>query len=215
MEKKLTLTEALAELKLLDKKIDKKIYELNLGKFYLIDYKVGKEKVTRKNKLTEQEIKDKAGSILQSLTDLMENRKILKAKIAEKNAVTKVTVNGKDYTIVEAIERKNNLSKEKEVVEILLSQLDSINRKVTDINERANKEVDTLLEAKLSSDSKNQNAQEIENLTKILLENKIATIIDPLNINEIVEKLQNDIDEFERQVDVALSIVNATTYIEI
>jgi len=212
--RKITLTEALAELKLLDKKIDKKINKLR-SNASLVDYKIGKSQVGSMSHKTEDEIKREGQALLQSLMDLIANRKQLKAKIAETNAITKITVAGNEYTIVEAIERKRFLEKEKTVVNLLMHEYENVREQVLDINERAKDEVDRLLESRLSTDSKNQNAKEIDELMKVLLMNKEAQIIDPLNIKETAEKLNEEIEQFEKNVDIALSIVNAKTEIEI
>jgi Rad3-related DNA helicase len=212
-KKEMTLTEALAELKLYDKKIRKKLTDLR--KIGIVDYKQGSSKVLKQSGLIEDEFERNAQSTFDSLIALINNRKKLKAKIAETNAVTKVNIAGKEYTIVEAIERKNSLSQEKDLLRYLQANFDQIRETVESINERAEEEVDRLLEAKLSSESKNTPAEEIDKLRKLLIQNKIAEIYDPLNIKEVIETLSDDIDEFERQVDVALSIVNARTTIEI
>ena len=214
--KRITLTEALAELKLLDKKINKKLRELfNNDKIYVVDYKLGNEKVLRLSRKTEDELKRDAQSELDSIKALINNRKKLKAKIAETNAITKVIIAGKEYTIVEAIERKNSLEQEKALLNKLVAQYDFIKSRVDEINERAEEEVDRLLEAKLSNESKNTPPEEIKKLKDILLSDKKAEFVDPLNIQKYIEELSNEIEEFERNVDVALSIVNAKTEIEI
>ena len=211
--KEMTLTEALAELKLYGKKILKKLSELkHTG---IVDYKQGSSKVLKNSNIVEDEFKKSAQSLLDSLNSLISNRKKLKAKIAETNASTKVNINGKEYTIVEAIERKNSLGQEKELINILETNYESVRYTVENINKRAEEEVDRLLEAKLSGESKNTPAEEINKLRNLLLQNKTAEIFDPLNIKTFIENFTDDIDEFERQVDVALSIVNARTTIEI
>jgi DNA repair exonuclease SbcCD nuclease subunit len=213
--KTITLTEALAELKLLDKKIHKSMQDLAYKGAPVIDYIVGKKKTTEKYNLTEEEIKKEAQSKIDQLNALIANRGKLKAVIARTNAITQVTIAGKIYTIVEAIERKNNLKIEKELLEILNHAVEGVTEKVRRINENARNEVDRLLEAKLSTDSKNQSAQEIESLAKILLENKEAKVVDPYGVAKLIESMNNDIEIFEREVDVALSIINATTTIDI
>ena len=213
--RKITLTEALAELKLLDKKIIKNVNELRYNKVPVIDYVIGKNQVTELSRNTKDELEKNTKSKLDKIADLMRNRNTLKAAIARQNAITEVQVNGKTYTIVEAIERKNGLKMEKDFLNILVDQYDYVTSKVNGINERARNEVNKLLEAKLSSDSKNQSAEEIDKLTKILLESKEAHLVDPSNIKEIIDVLSDEIENFERDVDVALSIVNAKTEIEI
>jgi len=212
--KKITLTEALSELKLYDKKITKEISELSRSKS-TVDYVIGKNKLTEINKMTEEELKEYAQSAVDKLLNLIKNRGILKAAIAKANAITTLNVNGKEYTIVEAIERKNNIYKEKEILNILAENYNNVAYKVSRINENARDEVNRLLEAKLSSDSKNQSSDEIEKLSQVLLEAKEAKILDPYKIGDLIVKMQEEIEEFETNIDVALSIVNAKTEIEV
>jgi len=210
----ITLTEALSELKLLDKKIKKKQEELYYGK-PVVDYTIGKNQVTEINNITVNELKKHAQSTIDSLLRLIKNREILKSKIAQKNAETTVVIGGKEYTIVAAIERKRNLSNEKEIIERLADTYNSILQKVQKINEKAREQVDKLIETKVGSDSKNTDPKVLDEMYNMFLANSQATLQDPYNVRELVEKMSEDIDNFEKEVDVKLSIVNAKTTIEI
>ena len=42
-----------------------------------------------------------------------------------------------------------------------------------------------------------------------------AVIIDPIDIDKQISELETKIDSFEQNIDVALSVSNATTFIEI
>jgi hypothetical protein len=213
--RKITLTEGLAELKLLNKKIEKKLNELNHSS--LIDYSIGNS--TSKNLeisgLDVDTFTKEAQSALDSLNQLIRNKNTLKSTIARTNAVTEVTISGKTYTIVEAIERKNTLETEKTLLTILNNQYSSTNDKVQYQNRRAEEEADRIIESKVSNENKNSSPDDIKKLRDFIISDKKAKLVDPLKLKEKIEKLSENIDEFERNVDVALSIVNAKTYIEI
>lgn len=51
-------------------------------------------------------------------------------------------------------------------------------------------------------------------LRKTYIENNKYDLIDPLDVASIMEKLENEINEFETEVDAALSVSNALTVIE-
>jgi len=210
----ITLTEALSELKLLDKKIRKKQEELYYGK-PVVDYTIGKNQVTELNNITVDELEKHAQSTIDSLLRLMKNRTLLKSKITQKNAETKVTIGGKEYTIVEAIERKRNLANEKEIVEKLADTYNSVLQKVQRINEKAREQVNQLIETKVGSDSKNTDPKVLDEMYSMFLANSQATLQDPYNVKELIEKMSEDIDNFEKEVDVKLSIINAQTTIDV
>jgi len=213
--KKITITQALAELKLLDKKIDKKIRSLKESENWFIDFISGNSQRGKFTGLTIDELKVKATSTKQSITDLIEYRKTLKSKIALSNAKTEVEIDGKKYTIVEAIERKKSLQSEKDFVRILSQQNASVRNQVENENEEAKETIQNLLAAKLGSDSKNQSKKEIDDLIKNLTEMYTAKTLDPLGISSYIEELEDEIESFENNVDVVLSISNAGTFIEI
>ena len=90
---KITITRALVELKTVDKRIEKA-----LEGAVFITHKCASDE-NPKHKITENR--------LQQVTDLIERRKNLKAAIVKSNATTKVVIDSNEYTVAEAIERKN------------------------------------------------------------------------------------------------------------
>ena len=100
--RKISITEALNELKLYDSKILKAITNAKLvGAAKKFSDKVGVFK--------KEDFEDRAKASYQSVTDLIANRNALKSAIVKSNAITEVTVNGKTMTVAEAIERKNSI----------------------------------------------------------------------------------------------------------
>ena len=207
----ITLTEALAKLKLLDKKIDSKLRSLRTTG--VVDVVVGKDNKGRRTLKTEEEIKNNATSLIQSIQSLMKNKNALKAKIAQKNAETFVEINGAKYTVVEAIERKRLIGREKDFIMLLERQVQTAKNEVMELNEEASDQVSRLIESKLSSDSKK--TEDTSKLSQELMELYKARLVDPANVEKLVEEMKESIEEFETNVDVALSVVNAQTKIEV
>ena len=51
-------------------------------------------------------------------------------------------------------------------------------------------------------------------LRKTYIENNTYDLIDPLNVTDLIEKLTEEINEFNTEIDAALSVSNALTVIE-
>ena len=51
--------------------------------------------------------------------------------------------------------------------------------------------------------------------TKVTIANTEYKLINPLNLEKIIDELNREIEEFESEVDVKLSIANSNTFIEI
>ena len=212
---KLTLTEALVKLKLYDKKIEKKYQTLSIGK--IIDIQKGKNSKLLYSDLETDNFKNEAKSYIDSIKQLIKNRAILKSKIVEANAKTKVIIANKEYSIAEAIERKNSIEYDKELVKILSEILENAKSKVLNHNQMVENEVDEMIKAQLENENKSQKniSKETETLREMLLSNKEYRLINPLNLEKIIDELNTEIEEFESEVDVKLSIINSNTFIEI
>ena len=96
--RKISITEALNELKLYDSKINKAIANAKLAS-------AAKKSSDKVGVVKKEEFEERAKASYQSVTDLIANRNALKSAIVKSNAVTEVTINGKTMTVAEAIER--------------------------------------------------------------------------------------------------------------
>lgn len=207
MGDKISITRALAEVKLLDSKIESAIQ-----KFEPVTYVEGKSKVTSVG-TTIEGFNEKAKSSYQSITDLIERRNNIKAKVIQSNAVTKVTIDKKEYTVAEAIERKNSINNELNLLNKLKQSYSNNKSKVEAGNLKVRANIDKQLELLAGSD-KNK-TEGIDNLVKLTLENQQFNLVDVLGIEKLIENLSNSIYEFQSNVDFTLSESNALTTIEI
>lgn len=205
---KITITEAISKLKTTEKKITKVLSTIALA-----GIKDSKNKVN--SKYEESEFLTKSKSDFQSLTDLEKVYMTLKEKIAKSNATTTVKIGDKTYTIVEAIERKKRIDEELRNYNKLLRTIDRTIEQAETKNEDVRYKIDNLLDTKLGADSKNQKADDIISLKDKLFDaDKVEAVYDK-NLYKSIEQRIEDIETFKEEVDVALSIVNAKTEIEV
>jgi len=194
----MTVSEGLAKLKLLDKRIRKAMTSEYVG------YKIG-------NKVQENFESEKAKSNYQSLNDLMKYRSNLKMAINESNLKTKVKVAGKKMTVLEAIEYKTTIQYKKEFLESVRRNYIQVQQKIEYRNEETQERLDSQVKSAFEKASK----KEIEDFTQTFLKNNSASLEDPLKIENLIESLDREIDEFESEVDFVLSTSNATTVIKV
>jgi len=204
---KMSVTRALAELKLLDKRIHT---VMNSAKF--VDFSIGEKAVN--GYASNKEYEDKVKSAYQSVKDLIKRRNDIKSAIVLSNAMTKVRIADKEYTVAEAIERKTSIQYEEQLMQKMKNEYtkvtNNINRKNEEVKEELNRKLDALYgrEAKTKVDENNE-------LVKSYRNDNEAKMIDPLHIRSAYEKLEQEIDEFLSEVDFVLSTSNTLTEIEV
>lgn len=205
---KYSINRALAELKLLDKKITKGIdASCFIGaKKNSSDY----ESLTHKTKGDFEEI---VKSSFNSIKDLISNRKAIKEAIVNSNAVTKVMISGKEYTVASAIERKASINYEKNLLSEMERQYRNIISSVNSKNELMERNLDSQLSAMLGSD-KNK-SDESNAFSEGYRKQNGWDVIDPINLYKVIKELRDEIEDFESEVDYVLSTSNSLTEIEI
>lgn len=207
--RKITITEALNELKLYDSKINKAISSSAfIGAKKKVNEKVG---VVPTDKFVSN-----AKAALQSVQDLIRNRNILKAAIVESNARTTLEVAGKKMTVAEAIERKASIDYDKELLLAMKSQYAAATAIVRKENEKADKKVDEILLTIAGKDTtKKLDDVNQKNVELSYRANNEFELVDPLDLLDVITAMETEIDEFESTVDGRLTLSNATTFIEL
>lgn len=208
-KRKISVTEALKELKLYDSKIAKAINASGFvgAKKKSVD-KVGVQKTST--------FIDKAKSDYQSILDLINNRAAIKAAIVQSNANTVVEIAGNKYTVAQAIERKNSIEYEKLLLDEMKSQWVSSTTTIDRENKKVDAQVDKMLEAFLGKDSDKKVSETDLSVISDQYRNKNEwELVDPLDLYTKMTALGAQIDAFEADVDIRLSISNSITYIEV
>jgi len=208
---RMTITRGLAELKLLDSRIEK---ATNNG-FFVVPLQKNKKIFGR---LTIEEFSNIAKETLQSVNDLINRRSKIKEAIVISNASTYVTIGSESMTVAEAIERKTSISYEKDLLAVLERQLKKAEVEVANGNQAAEAKALEALNTTLGSKNASKTDASEEDAKNIFdpIYNRFSWIIvDPAGVATKVIELRKKIEDFELNVDFELSSCNATTFISI
>lgn len=156
-------------------------------------------------------------SAYQTTTDLIARREAIKCAVVKSNAVTVVMIAGKEYTVAEAIEMKNNgMEFRKSLMQKMAWELRQAQAAADDANgqklqARADGYIKNLYGA---TDMKSLAQEAVEERDKFIKQHT-AELVDPLKLNEKISILDKEISEFMVEIDAALSVSNSLTEIEI
>lgn len=206
----MTLAKALVELKLLDKRITKRTEQLN-------PVAVKQNGKLLSSTMSTPDFEAEAKASWQSLRDLMKRRRKIKAALVVANASAKVTICGEEYTLAEAIENKNMMEKEKDIVRATLWKVSEKKSVMDDIQEKNNAKLMKLLESMYGRSGK-EHSLSTSDYDAVAVPFKKANepeFVDPLNCEKMLNELKEKADSFLAEVDVSLSIANATTTIHV
>lgn len=210
---KMTIHKALAELKTMDDRIAKAIRDTS----YVLAVKHSAEKINGK---TVASFKEDMRSGYQKVTDLIARRDAMKRAVVLSNATTKVKVGENEYTVAEAIEMKNHGM---EFRSALLRQMNSayvtaqneLNRNGGEaLEKKAEQYVLAVIAAQPKDSKMSVDSEAMKALRKTYIENNTYDLLDPMDIAKVIDALDTEINEFNAEVDAALSVSNALTVIE-
>lgn len=206
----MTIHRALSELKTIDDRIQKAVDSIRPVGLYQKD-----KKVAMLYNLDEFEKNAKAD--YQSITDLIARKAKLKNLIVASNAATKVTVNGAEMTVADAIVQKAYVQNKKGLIEALSSVYRAHLAKMNSENEKVQSSAQKLLETTLGTADavKNATKETIDNIQTPYLERNTVLMADPLKIESVIKSLIAEVNGFETEVDAVLSESNSITFIEI
>lgn len=220
----MSLTRILAELKTLDKRIQEKAAgglmfiacQRGTGDNaqLLISANNGTNNVIAVSSPTPATVEQTIRTDYQALVSLIDRQVKLKSALIAANAVTKVVVGGKTMTIAEAIERKRFIAYRKTIVRSMKEQHVGLSAFIDRENTNMNTRIDqTLAQAKANDKDISQSEQ--DTLTASIKTRQVIKSIDPLNLAEVIKSMEQEISDFETNVDFALSEVNALTKVAI
>jgi len=204
----MSITRALKELTLLDKRINDIIDDA-----IFVGY-AKKSSIKINNIYTRDEFDKLVTSNFDSVQALMNRRLEIKAKIVDSNAKTIVTIGGKEYTVAGAIEAKSLIYYKKQLLDTLVSQLKKATAAVSLANEKVDEKVYSLIK-----DAKNEDSTPVDlgkdSFITQYRNNHEFDLVNPIKIHEKINQLKEEIENFENEVDFALSESNAITKITI
>jgi hypothetical protein len=204
MTSTISVTQGLAELKLLDKRL--------LRGLDCIDWIAVS---TKHKKIDHVELGRKAQADYQSFMDLVKRRDTIKRAIVQANATTQITIGTKwSGSVAEAIEQKVSIQIKKKLLEQMKVQIRAAENDFQKATEESNNRLDRLLTSELGKDIKT-NPETIATLTASFQDTNKVTLVDPLNLKDKVKELESEIETFETNVDWVLSEINGKTMITV
>ena len=153
----------------------------------------------------------------QKVMDLIRRRDAIKRAVVNSNAVTKVIVAGKEYTVAEAIDRKNTGTgflatlAQRMAHDHTMAKTAADRANGLDLERRADEHVKIMIG---SSDMKGATA-EAQKLRKEFIEAQTTELVDPIGVLKVIAELDEEVASFLTAVDAALSTSNATTMITV
>lgn len=207
LQDEMTITRALAELNLLDSRIQKKIIESDF--VYFVSKK-------NKNQISSEVLTSNAKSHYQSITDLIERRKKIKSAIILSNASTRVNLNGVEMSVAEVIEMKQLVPFYRSLLQKMKHNREQVTTQVERSNQQMENELQRLLEVSFGKQTTMKtNADDIENISKTYRDNNRSEILDTINIDNKIKDLEDTINSLETESNFILSESNALTKIKV
>lgn len=200
----MTITRGLKEITLLEKKIIKLIKKTNF-----VAYRKRSGKI--EEHIEDKDFHNDTKAAYASIESLIDRKRIIKRKILESNAITKVKINDLQMTVADAIEFKESIKLEKELLKKFKERYQITVCRVEEENETMNERLDIILNQNFNKD----NVKTVKIISEEFKNTNEHILIDPLNINEKINELDNFIDKFESEVDFVLSESNALMTIDI
>lgn len=211
---KITIHRVLSELKTIDDRINKEI-----SSFKPLTVKRGNNSLVSTGgrlPIPESEFVNNAKSTYQSIEDLIDRKFKLKSALTKANVNTKVTIDGKEYTIIEAIEMKSIMDLKKSLLYKMTSEINQSNKIYESTSAQVDSDFERMLSTQVANITNKSDIQKVrdEYMETFYKQNEVK-MVDPLKCNDLANSLQKDIDKFLMEIDSALSEINATTLIEV
>lgn len=205
IREEMTVHQALCELKMLGKRINKAI----AASAPIATKEVSATKVCG---VSVSDFAANARACHESAVDLIKRQRAIKAAVNQYNASKVIEVGGKQYTIAQAIwEMQFGTKEDRTLLDRYTAMLTKANANIemangSDLNRRAETFCASMFGSKDKADAKDYNATLEDYKAKHTME-----LCDPLNIRKVIEDMDKEIASFESGVDAAIQVANATT----
>ena len=214
MAVQMSITQGLAELKLLDKRIVKLIgksddrYNNEAPCFAFVDL------MTKTKPVDMERFKKEALANYHSLFDLMRRRDTIKRAIILANATTQVKIGTWSGTVAEAIEQKASIKYKETLIKSMKRQVEEVTSRFRTETSELQGRLDRLLSSEMGKDVKT-NPETVDALSRSFTENNKIALVDPLDSSKLIATLEEEVDGFATNVDWVLSEINGKTMITV
>lgn len=210
MKETMTVHKALAELKVLDSRINSEI----TGHHFVVPNKHSNAKI---GGVPISEYVEEVRGAYKSIRTLINRRNAIKRAITRSNAQTFVKIAGVEYTVAEAIDMKSmGVSYLSALKNMLESQYANAKQNADKNNgERLEQRTDEYIRSMYTGVDMKNLSEEIKKVREDFVAAQTVELIDPVNAAKEVAAMNEAIDNFTSEVDSALSVSNALTTIEV
>lgn len=203
----ISITRALAELKLLDSRINNKINETDFVHF------ISKK---NKNNINVDGLTATCKGAYQSITDLINRRNRLKSAIILSNASTQVKICDETMSVAEVIERKKLVEYYKKLLAKMKLNREQVTNQIERHNQQMEADLQKILEINFGKTSNAKaNSDDIENISKTYREHNRAESIDTINIDAKIKEIEELLNKYESESNFVLSESNAMTKLKV
>ena len=206
----MTVQRALNELNTLESRIDKR-----LSDFRIIGTRKNSENRVSETREPVADFAVRAKAIMDSADALLKRQQQLKRAIMTSNAQTMIEVAGVTYSVMTAIDRKRTIESEKQVLACMKQALRNAETKVLRENDKVEDYIQRQVLAMASGDLANKKDEFITSFEKLYRDKNGWDLVDPLGLRDLIEKREQEILDFELEIDTALTVSNAITKIVI
>jgi predicted metalloprotease with PDZ domain len=196
----ISITRALAELKTLNKRIEKIV---NQSIFITTS-------VNNKNLNIPE---DNMRSDWDSVNSLIDRYRTIKFAILQSNANTRVRIGTKTYTVTEAIAMKDVVEQKRKLFDTLRRQKVETVNTVESHNNMIQNKLDNLLQ--INFKERKTSEDDIKSNKEAYLKSNEIKVIDPIKIDNRISEMERDLEEFSTNIDFCLSESNAITTITV
>jgi hypothetical protein len=199
----MTITRALVELKMAEKKITQLFDKQFVGLYQ------NKSKSIINTAKIREDFETEAKSNIDSLKSLLDNAAKLRCGLALANATNKVEICGREYAVAEALVYKNRvIPLYKQVISALKAKPAMLIQEIEQTRVRLEGQVEDMLKQNLGNDRK-ADKDAYDAIAKPLFDANELHLSDAGKTVEYADSLQEYIDGFLTEVDVVLAESNA------
>lgn len=206
----MNIHQALAELKMIGKRIEGAIRETD----WVVTNKHSNAKI---DGITVKEWCDNVEAKYRKINDLIRRRDAIKRAVVNSNAVTKVTVAGVEYTVAEAIDKKNNGVEHLKLLATALSKDHIVAKRNADManGDTLARRADNHVKIMIGNSDMKGATTEAQRVRDEFITAQTTDIIDPLGVLAEIERINEEVNSFLMNVDAALSVSNSLTNITV
>lgn len=209
---KITITRALSELGTINTRISAAI----AGGVFVGVVKGAAEKPTNGAYRDVAEMQTVMKASFQSVEDLIARQARLKAAVIASNAVTKVTIGGKEMTVAEAIDQKTIAQLKGSFLQTIRVQLQRANAEYNVAQTKLEEQIERALNGLYAAGKDKVSAEQYDAVAVPLKRDHQPKIVSSqADLNTFIRQFEAELNQFNSECDYVLSESNCQTFIDV